>query len=83
MEKNIRGRLIQKQAAESTGDKQRDKTDGKQHGCGQANVATPQSSQPVKSLDGGGDCNDGRQQGESDGGIGTHATHEHVVSPTP
>src|SRR5208282_2688946 len=54
VQRNIQRRLSQKRTAQSAGNKQRHKADGKQHWRLESNAALMKRPQPVKGLDGGG-----------------------------
>ena len=77
----VHRRLRKKQTGKSAADEQRDETERKQHRRFELNLPTPQSSDPVKRLDGRGNADGHGQDGKRKTGIRTHAAEEHVVSP--
>src|SRR5580658_4421467 len=78
---NIEDGLSEKWSADSARDEQRNKSQSEQHGRGETNPSTPDRTKPVECFDGGGNANGHGHHGESEGGIGAHATHEHVMAP--
>src|SRR2546426_12399259 len=54
VQRDIQHWLSQEWPTQSTGDEQRNESNGKQHRCLQANASTPQSTEPVERLNGGG-----------------------------
>src|SRR5712691_5456783 len=81
VQRDIQHWLSQEWPTQSTGDEQRNESNGKQHRCLQANASTPQSTEPVESLNGGGYADGHRHNRKRKCRIRAHAAHEHVMSP--
>ena len=81
MQRDVQHRLREERSAEAAGNKQRNKADGEQHGCGEAHAPVLNGSQPVEGLNGGGYADGHGHDGEGKSRVRAHAAHEHVMAP--
>ena len=80
-QRHIHNHVAQKDTSQTTIDKRKHKSDGKQHRHRQANIATPQRQYPVVNLDRSGHRNNQCCGREEKPEVGVHTTHIHVMRP--
>src|SRR5580692_13067112 len=78
---NIQHGLSEKRSADSSGDEERNKSQGEQHWRSETNPPAPYRSEPVKCLDRGGNSDGHGHYRKCEGRVGAHAAHEHVMAP--
>ena len=79
--RDVHADIAKEQAGQSAIDERKDEADGEQHRDREMNVALPQGQHPIVDLEGSGDGDDQRGDGEQESEIRIHPADIHVVRP--